>query len=294
MPWTALQPPLITLMTDFGLTDTYVGVMKGVILSISPQTRLVDLTHDIAPQNLLEAGARLDAAIDYFPPGAIHLVVVDPGVGSARAACVVETERALFVAPDNGVLTQSLFRRRVTRFVRLNDAARPYLLPNVSATFHGRDLFAPVAAHLANGLPLTELGRVQTPGDTTEKTGFEPLVTLSLPTPQAARDSAARPVLRLHFLYADHFGNLVTDLTPERWKEWRQDVQTDNLDNPTEDVRIVVGKRQWRGIAHTFADVPEGSPLAYWGSAGYLEVGIRNGNASRELGIGDVLIIGEW
>src|SRR5450432_3987384 len=101
-------PPIITLTTDFGLTDTYVGVMKGVILGIEPRARLVDLTHDVAPQNLLEAGARLEAAIAYFPPNTIHLVVVDPGVGTDRAAIIVRTLSSLFVAPDNGVLTLPL------------------------------------------------------------------------------------------------------------------------------------------------------------------------------------------
>src|SRR5260221_11299764 len=105
-----LQPPLITMTTDFGLSDMYVGVMKGVALTIAPQARLIDLTHAIAPQNLLEAGARLEAALDYFPPGTVHLIVVDPGVGSDRAALVVQTAACLFVAPDNGVLTLPLHR----------------------------------------------------------------------------------------------------------------------------------------------------------------------------------------
>jgi S-adenosylmethionine hydrolase len=286
--WTALQPPLITLTTDFGLSDTYVGVMKGVILSIAPQARLIDLTHDVAPQNLLEAGARLDAAIDYFPPGAIHLAVVDPGVGSARAACVVETERALFVAPDNGVLTQPLRRIGIERFVRLGDTARPYMLPAVSATFHGRDVFAPVAAHLANGLPLAALGEVQEP----DAAGGSLLVSLPLPAPQPGRDAEGRSILQLHVLYADRFGNLITDLSPTDWETWRRagaygTMETQRASREDRQaVEIRAGARNWQGIARTFADVPQGEPLAYWGSAGRLEIGIRDGNAQRELGIG--------
>ncbi len=288
MPWTALQTPLITLTTDFGLSDTYVGVMKGVILSISPQARLIDLTHDIAPQSIREAGARLDAAIDYFPSGAIHLVVVDPGVGSSRAACVVETDRALFVAPDNGVLTQPLSRRPMRRCVRLNEAAQRYLLQPISATFHGRDIFAPVAAHLANGLPLTMLGDVQTP----EIEGYAPLVTLPPSAPRAEHDENGRPILRLHVLYADRFGNLVTDLTPEYWAQWWENSGVGAESDAIDAVEIVAGNRRWRGIARTFADVAPGEPLAYWGSGGALEIGVRDGNARRELGLGEILVIG--
>src|SRR5581483_4316382 len=149
---------VITLTTDFGLDDIYVGVMKGVLLGIAPNARLVDLTHAIAPQNILEASLRLAAAVPYFPPGTIHLVVVDPGVGSERRAVVVETEQSRFVAPDNGVLTAPLRQNPARRVLILGEAARPYFRHPVSATFHGRDLFAPIAAHLAAGLPLEALG----------------------------------------------------------------------------------------------------------------------------------------
>ena len=262
---------LLTLTTDFGLADTYVGVMKGVILGIAPSARLVDLTHEITPQNLLEASARLEAAIPYFPPGTIHLVVVDPGVGTERAVLVVETKTCRFVAPDNGVLTLPLRRFPTCRVIRLGEAARRYFRQPVSATFHGRDVFAPIAAHLAAGVPPESLG---------ENVAPEMLVTLPVPELQAGRDAEGRSILRLHALYADHFGNLITDLTAGRWAAWEQ---AEGVLAP--DITVQAGGQQWQGLARTFADVPIGSPLAYWGSAGCLEIAIRNGNAARTFGL---------
>lgn len=267
------DPPLITLTTDFGLIDTYVGVMKGVILGIAPQARLVDLTHDIAPQNVLEASVCLEAAIDYFPEGTIHLVVVDPGVGTERAAIVVQTETCRFVAPDNGVLTLPLRRRPAQRVVQLGAAAQPYFRQPVSATFHGRDVFAPIAAHLAAGVPLDALGDPISP---------ESLTTLPLPEPRAERTAARAFVLRLHILYTDRFGNLITDLTHARWAAWQEELGGSKADLSGQ-VAVQAGDRRWQGIARTFADVADGSPLAYWGSAGRLEIAIRNGNAAWTL-----------
>ncbi|HLV79951.1 MAG TPA: SAM-dependent chlorinase/fluorinase [Chthonomonadaceae bacterium] len=270
---------LITLTTDFGLADTYVGVMKGVILGIAPAARLVDLTHAIAPQDLLEASARLEAAIPYFPPGTIHLVVVDPGVGTERAALVVETDTGLFVAPDNGVLTLPLLQFPARRAIRLGEAARRYFRQPVSATFHGRDVFAPIAAHLAAGVAPESLGESVPP---------ELLFTLSVPEPQAGRDAEGRPTLHLHVLYADRFGNLITDLTAARWAAWEQEVG--DLDAG---VTVQAGETRWQGLARTFAEVPIGRPLAYWGSAGRLEVAIRNGDAAQTLGLspGDPILL---
>ncbi len=269
-------PPLITLTTDFGLSDTYVGVMKGVVLGIAPQARLVDLTHDIAPQNLLEASARLEAAVDYFPAGAIHLVVVDPGVGTDRAAIVVQTDASLFVAPNNGVLTLPLRRQAVRLAVRLTAAAHPYLRHPVSATFQGRDVFAPVAAHLATGLRPTALG---------DRCAPEDLVTLPIPQPQAEHDAQDAPALRVPILYADRFGNLITALTPEAWTAWQRQNNLNSDDTLEARITVQAGERRWQGLARTFASVAIGSPLAYWGSAGRLEIAIRNGNAARILAL---------
>lgn len=318
MSFLCLQPPLLTLTTDFGLADTYVGVMKGVIYGIAPDARLVDLTHEVSPQNVLEASARLEAAIDYFPLGTAHVVVVDPGVGSHRAACVVETERALFVAPDNGVLTLPLRRLPAVRAVRLTDKAQSYCLPNVSATFHGRDVFAPIAAHLANGLKLEALGEIVAP---------DTLVKLPLPQPQREQDAEGRACLRLHVLYADRFGNLITDLEYREWELWRlwlwatgtgssaeasglkgfeeegircwvlgigrDDAEAGAVKAFESNLEFRAGRQAWRGVARTFADAAPGQPLAYWGSGGRLEIAIRDGNASAVLALlpGDTLTL---
>ena len=284
MTFTLLDPPLITLTTDFGLTDTYVGVMKGVLYTIAPNARLVDVTHGVAPQNILEASARLESAIDYFPPGTIHVVVVDPGVGSDRHACVVQTENALFVAPDNGVLTLPLRRQLPIRAVRLLERALPYFRQPLSATFHGRDVFAPIAARLAVGLPLEALGDDVPP---------ESLVRLSITQPYANRDTNGRARLLLHVLYADRFGNLITDLERPFWEKWLAKAQTTTGDDLAARVTVQAGNRRWQGLARTFADVEPGEPVAYWGSGGRLEIAIRDDNAARLLPLapGDTLTL---
>lgn len=267
--------PIITLTTDFGLADMYIGVMKGVLLGIAPGARLVDLTHEIAPQNVLEASLRLAAAVPYFPSGTIHLVVVDPGVGSERRAVVVETEQRRFVAPDNGVLTACLRQTPAQRVLVLGEAARPYFLHPVSATFHGRDLFAPIAAHLAAGLPLETLGSPLADGKS--------LVEIAIPEPQPERTETGEPALRLHVLYTDRFGNLITDLTASHWEAWQREIGSAADSEDAARIAIQTGAAQWRGIARTFADVPVGNPVAYWGSAGSLEIAVRNGSAAQSL-----------
>ena len=264
-----LDPPLITLTTDFGLADMYVGVMKGVMLGIAPQTRLVDLTHEIGPQKVLEASARLEAAVGYFPRGTIHLVVVDPGVGSERAAIVVRTAESLFVAPDNGVLTLPLRRQPPLEAFKLSEAARPYFRQPVSATFHGRDIFSPIAAHLAAGIAPAQFGEPCAPAD---------LIALEEPTVEIRAVAGGRELL-VPVLYADRFGNLVTALRREDWPEGEMGGQ--------EVVEIYAGDVCWRGIVPTFASVAVGAPLAYWGSAGRLEIALRNGNATKSLGLAD-------
>lgn len=275
MPDRAAPLPVITLLTDFGLSDTYVGVMKGVILGIAPQARMVDLTHDISPQNILEGSARLATAIDFFPPGTVHLAVVDPGVGSSRAALVVETAVCRFVAPDNGLLTLPLRHLPPARVIRLTEKAARYTRQPVSATFHGRDIFAPIAAHLAAGVPADALGNECAP---------EEIIWLPLPETTTQTDSPARTVLRIPVLYSDRFGNLITDLTPARWAEWLR-AQGEVEATAAQRVQIRAGNRQWQGLVRTYTDVAVGAPLAYWGSAGRLEIGIREGDAAFTLGL---------
>ncbi len=245
--------PLITLTTDFGLQDSFVGTMKGVILGITPDARLVDLTHDVPPQDVRAGAYALYAAYRYFSAETVHLAVVDPGVGSARRAVALRTSWGTFVAPDNGLLSLVLSRETVDEAVALENPA--YRLPHVSRTFHGRDVFAPAAAHIARGVPLAELG---------------PAVT------DLATFPVSRPVSRGHTLigqviYVDRFGNLVTDVLEA------------DLTGPV--ATVAAGSARIAGLSDTYAAVAPGQALALIGSAGHLEIAVREGSAARTLGL---------
>jgi S-adenosylmethionine hydrolase len=253
--------PIITLITDFGQADGYVGTMKGVILGICPEAALVDLSHDVRPQAVPQAAYVLSAAAPYFPAGTVHLVVVDPGVGSQRRPIVVHTERAIYVAPDNGVLDLVLLQDPPRLAIHLTKP--PYRLPQVSATFHGRDIFAPAAAHLAHGTDPREMG-TQLP--------LSDLVTLPNLQPQPQPDGT----WSAQILHIDRFGNLIT-----------------NLQSPIPNLRVVVAGHHITGLSRTFFDVAPGEFVAYVGSSGHLEIAVREGNAAARLGIdvGDSLRI---
>lgn len=282
--------PIITLTTDFGLEDGYVGAMKGVILAINPDAAIVDLSHQIAPQNVRQAAYVLAAAYPHFPPGTIHMIVVDPGVGSKRRAIALETPTARFVAPDNGVLSYilaelgsddeisgfkgtPLHRGRENssddsrlippgcRAVHLNNPR--YWLAEVSSTFHGRDIFAPVAAHLSLGVPLKELGE-----------RIEEVVLFPIPRPGLRAEGR----LVGHVIHIDHFGNLITDIKGQ---------------SPHSGSIIEVKGREIQGVNRTYADVGEGQLLALIGSSGHLELSVRGGSAAQELEarIGDEVVI---
>ncbi len=246
---------IITLTTDFGTEDPYVGIMKGVILGIAPEATIVDLSHGVPPQDVRRASFLISSAVPYFPPGTIHVVVVDPGVGSERRPIALQTQRASYVAPDNGVLTLVLHREPATRIVHLTNAR--YWLPMVSATFHGRDVFAPVAAHLARGVPLDELGEP-----------IDEIVTLPLLQPTCQADGS----IVGHIQHIDHFGNCITDIPAE-------------MVASTASITVEVAGHRIHGLAPTYAAVAPGNLVALIGSAGYLEVAIREGNAARQLGI---------
>jgi S-adenosylmethionine hydrolase len=243
---------IISLTTDFGLSDGYVGVMKGVILGIAPDARLVDLSHEIAPQDVLQAAYVLAGAIPYFPQGTIHLVVVDPGVGSARRAIVVRTDAALFIGPDNGVLTPALADSSAQAWV----LDRPeFRLPEVSATFHGRDIFAPAAGHLARGAPLEAMAR-----------SISDPVRLTMPTAQRTSDGG----IRGEVVYIDRFGNLITNI-PGSWLTG-------------ESAQCYLAGRLIPGPYHTYSEAPTRAPLALISSGGALEIAVRDGNAQQVLG----------
>jgi S-adenosylmethionine hydrolase len=244
--------PLITLTTDFGEASPYVAAQKGVILSINPAARLVDLSHQIPPQDVRHAAFFLAAALPYFPPSALHVIVVDPGVGSERAILYVETAGQRLLVPDNGCWT-FLKGETPPRVVRL--AEPRFWRPQVSATFHGRDIFAPVAAHLSLGLNPSELGPPAAEW-----------VRLTIPVPQAGMNS-----IRGEITFVDHFGNLITNIPAER------------LQPP--DV-LGVGRhtcrRRFRWV-RTYADAPPGTLVALASSTGFLEVAVVQGNAARKL-----------
>jgi S-adenosylmethionine hydrolase len=254
---------LITLTTDFGLADSYVGAMKGVILGIDPTATIVDISHDIAPQDVREAAYVVYTAYPYFPPHTVHVVVVDPGVGSGRRAIVLRAAQACFVAPDNGVLSYVLAREGISEAVRLTHSK--YHRRTVSHTFHGRDIFAPIAAHLARGVPLTELGEPLTE-----------IVTFSLPQPQILPDGKVVG----HVLHIDRFGNLIFDVREGDF------VLGGGL------VLEIAGHRI-EGLRHTFTDVPAGELVAYIGSSGHLEIALREGDAAQSLGMkrGDKILL---
>jgi len=252
--------PPIALLTDFGSRDAYPGVMKGVILGIAPGAALVDLTHEIAPQDVTGGAWVLHTAWRFFPLGTIFLCVVDPGVGGARRPVALAAGGRLFVGPDNGLFSYVLAAATTGEAVALDDPR--FHLPHPSATFHGRDIFAPCAAHLARGIPLGELGSA---------VAATSLVTFALPRPVWQGD-----VLHGHVLHVDRFGNLITDVASA--------LAAALLATPA--ARLAVAGTDISARAHTFADGPEGEPFLLADSSGHLAIAVRNGSAAALLGAG--------
>lgn len=251
--------PVISLTTDFGTADGYAGTMKGVMLGICPEAALVDISHEIHPQAVQQAAHVLSTAVPYFTPGAVHLVVVDPGVGSERRPIAVQTGRATYVAPDNGVLSLALAQDPAHLAVHLTESR--YHLAPVSATFHGRDIFAPVAAHLARGIALLDMG-IEIP--------ISDLVPLPLRPPEQQSDGSWWGTV----LHIDRFGNLTTDIQAPI-----------AMADPQSSISILVGDIQIVGLSRTYADVAPGEMVAYVGSSGHLEIAVREGNAAVRLGL---------
>nr|BBH92835.1 hypothetical protein KTA_10340 [Thermogemmatispora argillosa] len=259
---TAVRQPVIALMTDFGLRDGFVGIMKGVIAGIVPQAQLIDISHDIAPQNVAAGAWLLSTAYRYFPAGSIFLCVVDPGVGSQRRAIALAAGDWFFVGPDNGLFSYVLAEQPLRQVVALENPA--YRLPVVSTTFHGRDIFAPAAAHLARGVPLAEFGTALDPHS---------LQRLALSQPRREKGRIEASVI-----YIDHFGNLVTSIPLT--------LVPDLFTAPH--VRLLVPRRNLtieRRQPFFAGEAGEGEPFVYSDSAGYVGVAIRNGNAAATLGI---------
>jgi len=249
--------PVIALLTDFGVRDHYAGAMKGVILGICPDATLVDISHDLPPHDVLAGALELGAAYRYFPAGTIFLVVVDPGVGSARRGIAADFGDYKFVAPDNGVLTLVMDDHPPRRVVELSE--RRYARPTVSRTFEGRDRFAPAAAWLAKGIDLGALGR-----------GAGALSRLELPKPAVESGTIHGEVLRI-----DRFGNLVTNIDRRTFDA-----------SAGQSLEIRVGGHQVSKVVSTYADAPPGEICALFGSTDQLEIAANGASAAALLGLG--------
>jgi S-adenosyl-L-methionine hydrolase (adenosine-forming) len=251
--------PIITLTTDYGTNDTFVGVMKGVILNINPEVQVVDITHGILAHDILDGALAIGQAFKYFPPRTIHVVVVDPGVGTTRRPILVAGDQHYFVAPDNGVLSAVYDRTEALHGWHI--AAEHYFLNPVSTTFHGRDIFAPVAAWLSKSWQTASFGEE-----------VSDLVRFGIPKPRASGKTIKGVVLRI-----DGFGNLLTNFTPQ---------EIPALTDPDGKFTLCAGNTQISKIVPTFAQGAANEPIAVIGSSGYLEISVNKGNAARTLGIG--------
>ena len=252
---------VITLTTDFGIHDHYVGTMKGVMLGIHADLQIVDICNSVNSYDLLDGALTIAQAYAYFPAGTIHVVVVDPGVGTARRAIVADTGKHVFVAPDNGVL--SLIYEREERLTVRHVTAEHYFLQPVSATFQGRDVFAPVAAHLSKGLKLEGFGEV-----ITDYRRF------SLPRPKAQGQRSVQGLV----LKVDKFGNLVTNIRPEDVPQLTQ--------APEPAFHASVGKGEVRAFRTAFAEGAPGELFALVGSMGFVEIATNRGSAAQALAAG--------
>lgn len=246
---------IISLLTDFGLQDEFVGVMKGVILSIAPQVQLADITHAIQPQNVMHGALVLGRAYHFFPPGTIHLAVIDPGVGTDRRGIALRVGEHTFVGPDNGIFTAPLSEGKPFQAVSLDN--KVYQLPVVSRTFHGRDIFAPAAAHLAKGMEMSELGSPLTD-----------LVKMELPKPLRIGN-----IWHAQVLLVDVFGNLITNLTGAE------------LVGQTV-VEVTCHGEKIAGLTNTFGDTKAGRVIAMLDSSDTLSLSLVNGSAASFLSAG--------
>lgn len=242
---------IITLTTDFGLCDWFVGTMKGVILSIAPQSTIVDINHNIPQGDIKAAAFSLLSSFRYFPENTIHVVVVDPGVGSKRKAIVVKTKRYWFVAPNNGVLSYALNTHEIVDIWQIeNDQLT---LKRTGNTFHGRDVFAPIAAYIAIGIEPTQIGKK-----------LKGLVKIRLPVPEISENKIDGEII-----YIDHFGNAITNIPFKK--------ESDFLG-----CTVIAGNRIIGKVHNFYAAVDKGMPLAVPGSTGFVELAVRDGDISKK------------
>jgi len=251
------SPAIITLTTDFGVGSRYVAAMKGVILSINPQAQVIDISHSIPPRDIRFGAIVIAESAPWFPADSIHIAVVDPGVGSSRQILYARIGSQQFVAPDNGLLSRLALIERPSKIVSVQEPR--FWLPDVSDTFHGRDIMAPVAARLSLGLSPDELGKP-----------LERLVELPWPTAQRGPHRIEGEVIEI-----DSFGNLITNITRDMLRGMPAD----------ETVVIRCQGHETQGIFKTYSDQPPMTFIAHVGSTGMLELAIVNGNAAAMLGI---------
>jgi S-adenosylmethionine hydrolase len=255
-----LSNAIITLTTDYGTNDHLVGTLKGVILKINPDVTIVDITHNVTAFDLLDGALAIGSSYSYFPSKTIHVVVVDPGVGTDRRPLLVSAQNQYFIAPDNGVLSVIFEREQSNMIVRHADVSHYYLHP-VSKTFHGRDVFAPLAGWLSKGWQTASMGE--------EISDFK---RFALPRPKEADGALKGVVLR-----ADTFGNLITNIRDE-------DLPDVSLRDGS--IQLQVGTQPVTRLVDTFARGNNGEVIAYIGSSGLLEIGVNKGSAAKTLGLG--------
>lgn len=252
-----VRNPIVTLLSDFGTKDHYVASMKGVILSINPRCQVVDIAHQIRPQDILEGAFVLANSFSYFPEGTIHLGVVDPEVGGARAPVLIVTERFFLVGPDNGLFSFVLRKEGMKEAYVLTE--KRFFLPEISHTFHGRDIFAPVAGHLTLGVSPKSFGR-----------RISSLKTLNIPEPMAGDNGLSGQVIHI-----DSFGNLITNIDREEFSRFIQ----------SRPFLIRAGKKTIKVLKRGYWEGKKGEPMVLFGSGGFLEVAVREGCAEKQLNL---------
>jgi hypothetical protein len=257
-------PGIITLTTDFGLSDPYVGIMKGVILSINPEARVIDISHQIKAGSITHGAGLLREAYHFFPKGTVHVGVVDPGVGGERRPILINTGTHFFVGPDNGLFWPIIDAYQNTKIIHLTE--NKYFLPSISDTFHGRDIFAPVAAHLSRGVDPLKMG-----------SAISDPVALQLPVPQQKGEVLCGQIIRV-----DYFGNIITNI---HWKDLSQFLGAGRPIVKVSDLVI-------EDVRETYTEAKAGEVLALIGSSECLEIAVNLGRASDRLGMDSEEIVG--
>jgi len=253
--------PVITLTTDFGYRDPFVGIMKGVILGINPSATIVDITHDISPQNILEAAIMIEMGFASFPPRTIHTVVVDPGVGSLRRPILVIADQYFFIGPDNGVFSQ-IYKSRHDILKVIHITSEHYFMPSVSSTFHGRDIFVPVAAWLSKGIEASKFG-----------VSINDYATVKIPAPV----KPAKNIIEGEVLYIDRFGNAITNIKT-------QEIERLHSSNPEGTPRVLARGKEAPFTKH-YSQAKSSELSSLINSFGFLEIFVFKGSASSDFGI---------